>query len=328
MGDNHIIANFSPLPSDMLKGFIESYSDLTDIEVVNVHLLPEEEIVEKVANACVLFGDYTFKTPITKNIIRAAREARLIQQPTVGFEHIDHIACAESGLKLANAAGANEISVAEHTIMLALCLLKKLTFLDRRVHAGQWYSGDELNEMGVYEAYEKQYGLIGMGRIGKALAQRLKSFGMKVHYYDIIRLSPEEESEYDVTYLEFYELLKSSDIVSLHVPLIDATRGLIGEQELKTMKETAFLINVGRGGLVDEEALYRALKAKRIAGAALDVLSTEPVHEDHPLLGLDNVILTPHAAGTTREARPRHIEISIKNVIRALKGEEPYNVVN
>jgi len=328
MGARPVIANFSPVESGFLQEVIALYSDLRDIDVVNVHRLPEAEIIDRVKDAVVLFGDFTFQTPITREIIRAAKNAKLIQQPTEAVAHIDRRACAAAGLPLANAAGANEVGAAEHIIMTALCLLKKLTYLNQRMHRGEWLPEPALEAIGVFEAYGKTFGLIGMGRIGRAVAERLKPFGLRAVYYDPRRLTPQEEEAYALTAVDMDRLLAFSDLISLHLSLTDDTRGLIGAKELAAMKKTALLIQVGRGGLIDEAALFQALKSGAIAGAALDGFAEEPIPKDYPLLGLENVILTPQAAGATNEARPRQLELAIKNLIRVLRGEAPDHLVN
>ncbi|MBW2324618.1 MAG: 3-phosphoglycerate dehydrogenase [Deltaproteobacteria bacterium] len=285
------ITSFSPIPPEALKKALEDNSGMNDIEVINVHGLPEEEIIEKIPGTFIIYGDHTRGTPITRNIAMAARGAKLVQQPSVGYDSIDIEACKEAGIKVANAAGANHIAVAEHTIMFALNLLKKLKELNEKTHEGQWLQ--QVGHTDVFELYQKTYGIIGLGQIGKTTAER-----------------------------------KVSDIVSLHVPLDESTKNMIGERELGLMKETAILINVARGGVVDEKALAKALKENSIAGAGLDVFSVEPISSDNEILGLENAILTPHTAGVTKEAIPRYGQITIANIIRVLKGQEPENVVN
>ncbi|MBW1710656.1 MAG: 2-hydroxyacid dehydrogenase [Deltaproteobacteria bacterium] len=320
------ITSFSPIPPEALKKALEDNSGMNDIEVINVHGLPEEEIIEKIPGTFIIYGDHTRGTPITRNIAMAARGAKLVQQPSVGYDSIDVEACKEAGIKVANAAGANHIAVAEHTIMFALNLLKKLKELNEKTHEGQWLQ--QVGHTDVFELYQKTYGIIGLGQIGKTTAERLVPFGVKTYYFDIKRPSENDEKRLNVSFLELDELLKVSDIVSLHVPLDESTKNMIGERELGLMKETAILINVARGGVVDEKALAKALKENSIAGAGLDVFSVEPISSDNEILGLENAILTPHTAGVTKEAIPRYGQITIANIIRVLKGQEPENVVN
>lgn len=314
------LVNFTPLPGILLKTVIETNSGLTDIEVLDVHLQSEEKIIEAVSEADILLGDYTFNTLITKNVVKAARKARLIQQPSAGYNNIDLAACRETGLKVANIPGANDVAVAEHTIMLALALLKKVMVLNREAQAANWLRKDGLLTIAIPELSGKTYGLIGLGRTGKAVADRLVPFGVRLLYHDIKRLSAEEENRYPMTYADLVEILQAADIISLHLPLTPQTENLFGKAELDQMKESAILINVGRGELVDEKALATALREKKIAGAGIDVFRAEPITGDNPLLGLDNVVLTPHVAGVTTESSGRIFSLTIANLVKVLKG--------
>jgi phosphoglycerate dehydrogenase-like enzyme len=167
-----------------------------------------------------------------------------------------------------------------------------------------------------------------MGRTARAVAERLIPFGVKLLYYDIVRLSAEDEKKYHAAYTPMEEILKTADVVSLHLPLTDETTKIIDTAKLTLMKSTAVLINVGRGALVDEEALAEALRGKKIAFAAVDVFTQEPPPKDHPLFGLENVILTPHLAGSTRESGMRIIGMSMDNLNRVMQGEKPLWVLN
>ncbi len=316
------LVNFTPLPGEFLKGILQD-AGVADLEVVDVHRQPEEKIVEAVAAADVLLGDYTFATPITRNVARAARKARLIQQPSVGYNHIDLEACRQAGLKVANIPGANDVAVAEHTIMMALTLLKQVMMFHRETLKANWLRKNGMLGVAIPELMGKTYGLIGMGRTGKAVAERLVPFGVKLLYYDIKRLTTEEENRYKASYAELAEILKTSDIISLHLPLTPETENLIGQKELEQMKPSAILINVARGELVDEKALAMALRENKIAAAGIDVFRAEPVASDNPLLGLENVLLTPHIAGVTTEATGRIFTLTIANVVKVLKGGEP-----
>jgi glyoxylate reductase len=175
--------------------------------------------------------------------------------------------------------------------------------------------------MGV-DVFGKNLGLIGLGRIGSIVAKRGRGFDMNVLYYDIIRNRRLEE-EHVAEYRPLNQLLAEADFISIHTPLTEETRGLVGEKELKEMKKTAILVNTSRGPVIDEKALYRALKEGWIAAAGLDVFEEEPTSPDNPLLTLDNVVLTPHIAGSTWECRRRCAMMAVENTIRVLKGEKP-----
>jgi phosphoglycerate dehydrogenase-like enzyme len=314
------IVSCIPLPPDVVRAILSSHtsSDLSDVEIVGVHQFPETKIIDEVKDALIIIGDFTFNTPITKKIVMAAKGVRLIQQPSVGYQHIDIDACREAGIPVANTAGANDISVAEHTIMLALSLIKKLIYANNKTQKGEWPQLD----VGGGELFDKQYGIFGLGRIGREVAKRLIPFGVNIKYYDIVRLNKDEENELSVSYMGLEDILKTSDIISLHLPLTDKTKGIIGAREISLMKPVAILINVGRGELVDEGALASALREGEIAGAGIDVFSEEPIRSDNPLIGIENAILTPHIAGTTNEAKGRVIAMAFENIYNVLIGRE------
>lgn len=321
------ILNTAPMADTTLKSILESKAGGLTFTIVEAHKIPEDKLAELAGDADMIFGDYTGATPITRRIVQAARNLKLIQQPSVGYNHIDVAACTEFGIPVANTPGANDIGVAEHTIMLALACLKYLPFYNARTHQGEWLFL-HAQRTGVFELNGKTYGLLGMGRTARAVAERLEPFGVRLLYYDIVRLSAEEEKKYRASYAPLDEILKTADIVSVHLPLSAATTKIIDASKLALMKPTAVFINVGRGALVDEAALAEAMRAKKIAMAAVDVFVEEPPPAGHPLFGLENVILTPHLAGSTRESGGRIINMSMDNLIRVLKGEKPLHVLN
>jgi glyoxylate reductase len=258
---------------------------------------------------------------------KAAKKLKLIQQPSVGYNHIDISACKEFGIPVANTPGANDIGVAEHTIMLALASLKNLPYYNAKTHEGEWLF-TEAQRTGVFELNGKTYGLLGMGRTARAVAERLAPFGVKLLYYDIVRLNAADEKKYNATYASMEEILKTADVVSIHLPLMPETTKIIDAAKLALMKPSAILINVGRGALVDEEALAQALRDKKIAFAAVDVFTEEPPPKNHPFFGQPNIILTCHLAGSTRESGGRIINMALENLARVLKGEKPLWVLN
>ncbi len=322
----------SPLPPELVRALFSPFSEEIDgeleIEVIN-DPSDRERLFNALKRADVIIGDYTFRVPITREMIEHMEKVRLIAQPSTGYDHIDIEACAEKGIPVANIGGANAVTVAEYTIMTALALLRRMVEAHERTSRGEWPQW-ELMEKGSYELYEKTWGILGLGRIGREVAKRLRGFSVEVIYYDKYRASEEVEKELNVKYVPFPRLLKSSDVISIHVPLTEETKGMIGEKELRLMKPTAILINPARGEIVDEEALAKALKQGWIFGAAIDVYSREPPGQDHPLIKLKNVnlITTPHMAGASTDARSRIIMVTVQNVVRVLKGEKPINVVN
>src|SRR5664280_692594 len=220
------ILNTAPVPGSFFKDGIEARVPGLVYSIVDAHRLPEDRLMVEVTDTDLLLGDYTGATPITRPIVKAAGRLKLIQQPSVGYNHIDIDACKEFGIPVANTPGANDIGVAEHTVMLALACLKNLPLYNTRTHQGEWLF-TQAQRTGIFELNGKTYGLMGMGRTARAVAERLIPFGVKLLYYDIMRLSPEDEKKYQATYTPFDDLLKTADVVSLHLPLTQETKGII-----------------------------------------------------------------------------------------------------
>jgi phosphoglycerate dehydrogenase-like enzyme len=288
---------------------------------------PGAGLIEAVRGADIIVGDYTFRLAMDAPVIEAARGCRLIQQPSVGYQHIDIEAARGEGIPVANAGAANTVGVAEQVIMFSLCLLKKTLHFHKRTAAGEWAQEDAF-VLGSYELMGKTLGIVGMGHIGREVAKRARPFECRLLYYDVNPLPQEVEEELGVTGVELDELLRQSDIITLHVPLLPDTANLIDRDALASMKPGAYLLNLARGEVVDEEALAEALREGRLAGAGIDVFREEPVNPDNPLLELDNVILSPHVAGATNESRVRIFMITMENINRVLQGMKPLNVVN
>lgn len=318
----------SPLPAPLVSQWLSSRLGRSDFQVVGASEVPADELRRALAEAELVLGDYTFQHAIDARFLAAAPRLKFVQQPSVGYQHIDLAACRQRDVAVANTPGVNDAAVAEHTLMLALMLLRNAVLAHARTSAGQWAQQELMWDRGVYELYEKTYGIVGMGRIGRELAKRLAAFGTRTLYYDVARLPAETEAELQVQYKPLDHLLRLADVVSLHVPLTDATRGLIGEKQLALMKFSAVLINVARGECIDEAALAKRLREKKLAGAGLDVFSHEPILADHPLLGVEQAVLTPHIAGATAEVRQRVVEIAVGNLARVLRGEPPQHVLN
>lgn len=321
------ILNTAPMSGSTIKGIIENKAAGLSFAVVDAHKIPPDELAIEIIDTDIIFGDYTGNTPITRRALEVAQKLKFIQQPSVGYNHIDVSACTELGIPVANTPGANDVGVAEHTIMLVLACLKNLPYYNIKTHQGEWLF-TYAQRTGVFELHGKTYGLLGMGRTARAVAERLSAFGVKLLYYDIVRLQTEEEKKYHVSYASMEEILKTADVVSIHLPLTEATTKIINAEKLSIMKPTAVLINVGRGALVDETALAEILRNKRIAMAAVDVFVEEPPPQNHPFYGLENIILTPHLAGSTRESGIRILNMAADNLIRVMKGENPLWVLN
>jgi phosphoglycerate dehydrogenase-like enzyme len=320
----------SPLPGQVIEALLAASAagaDIGEVEAVRYEGESRQELLDAVAGADIIVGDYTNHQEMDAEVMRAAAPCVLIQQPSVGYQHLDVDEAARQGIPVANAAGANAISVAEHTIMGALSCLKKLTLQQEKMREGIW-AQDEMAEHGVFELFGKTLGIVGLGRIGKQVAARVKPFGCNTIYYDIVRPDEGLEAELGVSFRELDELVAESDILCLHVPLTPETRHMIDAARVAGMKQGAILVNVARGEVIDEHAVAAALKEGRLAGAVIDVFSVEPVPADNPLLDCPNTVLTPHTAGATNESRLRIINVAMGNIVRVLKGEPPENVVN
>jgi len=320
----------SPIPEEVIKTVAASKVSAAELEGVSIATYrgsSQTDLVQAVADADVIIGDYTFNIHMDAAVMRAAKRCIFIQQPTIGYQHIDVDAAAREGIPVANAAGINTFAVAEHTVMLILACLKKLLLAHEKTKRAEW-AQDELQLYGVFELWGKTVGIIGMGRIGKEVARRAKPFGPRLIYYDVDRLSPDIESSLDLTYRSLDEVIAQSDVITIHTPLTPQTASLINAERIAKMKPNVIVINVSRGAIIDEAALAKALKDKRIQGAGLDVFSEEPIAQGNPLLSAPNTILTPHIAGVTNESMVRAIDLTVDNVVSVLGGQEPIDIVN
>jgi phosphoglycerate dehydrogenase-like enzyme len=257
---------------------------------------------------------------------RSAPKLKLVQLLSAGYDRVDIEAARKAGVPVANNGGANAIAVAEHTLMLMLAVLKRVVRFHNDVVAGKWRVGG-FDDQRVYELSRRTLGIVGLGNIGKKVARRAAAFDMSVQYYDIARLTEAEEDALGVRFVLLPELLRTSDVVSLHVPLDDSTRNMLGAAEFAHMKPGAILINTCRGPVVEEAALYRALQSGQVAAAGLDVLVEEPPAKNHPLFTLPNVTLTPHSAGPTWENWTARFRNGFDNVQRVAAGRAPRWVI-
>lgn len=258
--------------------------------------------------------------PITKDVLGASSKLRMVMKHGVGIDNIDLDAATDMEIVVAYAPGRNAAAVADFTISAMLALLRGYCEASNSTKAGGWkrYMGHELGEITI--------GIIGTGHIGTEVVKRLGGFGATMLAYDVVK-NPTVESKYSVRYVTLEELLENSDIVTVHVTLSPQTRKMIGPRELEMMKESAYLVNTARGELVDEGALYDCLKARCIAGSALDVFATEPP-ESSPLLQLDNVLATPHIAAYTHEAMARMDRTCADTIVDTFSGKHCPNVLN
>ncbi|GAB6101230.1 hydroxyacid dehydrogenase [Thermococcus atlanticus] len=282
-------------------------------EVLYEEYPDEERLVELVGDVEAVI--VRSKPKVTRKVIEAAPKLRVIGRAGVGLDNIDLEAAKERGIEVVNSPGASSRSVAELALALMFNVARKIAFADRRMREGVWAKKQCLG----MELEGKTLGIVGFGRIGYQIAKIAKAMGMNLLLYDPY---PNEERAREVggKFVELEELLKESDVITLHVPLLDSTYHLINEERLKLMKPTAILINAARGPIVDTDALVKALREGWIAGAALDVFEEEPLPKGHPLTELDNVVLTPHIGASTVEAQMRAGVQVAEQIVEILKG--------
>jgi phosphoglycerate dehydrogenase-like enzyme len=255
----------------------------------------------------------TFTHGISKEWIEQAESCKFIQKLGAGVNNIDIMGASKKGIPISNTRGLNARSVAEHAVLMMLALYKHLiTAHNNIVQQGIWLKTG-LRDFS-YELTNKKVGLIGVGNIGREVVKLLKGFGCEIFYYDVNRLSTEEESQLEIQYTDVDTLIESADVITLHVPLNKDTYHLINADNLGKMKSNAILINTCRGGVVDEEALYHVLTNRKILGAGFDVFEQEPIDSTHRFTPLDNVVLTPHIGGGTVEAMEKVIEKACNNI--------------
>jgi glyoxylate reductase/D-3-phosphoglycerate dehydrogenase len=261
---------------------------------------------------------------VTQQLYKEAPHLKLVQMLSAGYDRADLDAARKSKVPLCANGGANSTAVSEHAMLLMLAVSRRIITQHANVTSGRWHGNSPPQ---VHEVRDRVLGIIGLGTIGKKVARLALAFGMRVHYYDISRLKEEQEDALGVRFRLLPEILRTSDIVSLHVPLNDSTHHMIGPQELAIMKKSAVIVNTSRGPVIDEKAMIEALGAGRLFGAGLDVFDEEPTPADNPLLKLDNVVLTAHLAGPTFESNITRLRNGFDNVQRIARGEAPLWVV-
>ncbi len=262
-----------------------------------------------------------FPSRLADEVLRAAPKLQLIQLVSAGFDTMNLPLLAELGIPLANNGGANAIDVAEHTIAMMLALYRRFRELDPLVRSGGWREID--TGTCTYTIDGKMVGIIGLGNIGQQVAKRLAGWGAYLLYYDAFPQSAAVEQALNITRVTLEELLRESDIVTLHTPLNEQTRGIINQERLALMKPNAVIVNTCRGPVVNQADIIDALQRGQIAGAALDVLEQEPPAADNPLFQMDNVLLSPHTAGITYDTWARRGRFIFENLQRVRGGEVP-----
>jgi phosphoglycerate dehydrogenase-like enzyme len=299
-----------------------------EMEGIIASLLPEgwraSAVKDRSADALkaeVADADYAlwWDVPVTADIVAAAGRVKLFHKWGVGVDNIDFDACRARGIRIARTTGSNAVPVAEYAIGLMIALGRRIPQAHMATRAGGWPKNEVWKHSVLLSG--KTVGIIGLGWIGKGVAKRLRGFDCTILYHNRNRLPAEEEAALGVRYATLDDLLAASDVVSLNCPLTEETRGMIGAAALARMKPGALLVNVARGGVVVEADLVEALRAGHLGGAAVDVFDVEPPPPDHPLLRMENVIVTPHTASTARENSRRSVLHWLGNMVRMENGE-------
>lgn len=306
-----------------LEAAASGYPEMT------LRFVDSDRTVDEVADDCkdavaiISGGVRTFGT----DLISKLPKLKLVQTPSAGTDWIDKAALAELGVDVANNGGANAVAVAEHAIMLMLTIERKLDRQIDSVKSGTWMTGVGGDRAEYHTLVGKRIGIVGLGQIGSRVAKRLQGWECEVVYHDVADYDEEYIAESGARFVELDELLSTSDIVSLHVPLERTTRHMMSDREFGLMKPTAILVNTCRGPVVDEAALKRALTNGEIFGAGLDVTEVEPIETDNDLPTLPNVVVTPHMATRALESEQNAVANVMANAARVARGEKPLWIV-
>jgi len=286
---------------------------------------PREVIVEKIGNVDAVVSLLSDK--IDAEVFDAARKLKVVAQMAVGFDNIDVREATKRGIYVTNTPEVLTETTADFAWALLMAVARRVVEADRYVLTGKWKVSWHPTMLLGRDVHGATIGIVGAGRIGSSVAKRAKGFNMKILYYDVVP-RPEVEKELGAKNVDLDTLFKESNFISVHVPLTKQTYHMINEEKLRLMKKTAYLINNSRGAVIDEKALYRALKEEWIAGAGLDVFEREPTQLDNPLLILDNVVVAPHISSSSHETRSRMAEMVAENLIAFFEGIIPPNLVN
>ena len=306
------------LNEHMERMLLERMPDNVDVRFLNPTIGKKGSLEE----ADVLI-DTTFQ--VTKDVIDAAPKLKLIQRTGIGVDMVDVAYAKQKGIPISVCPGFNSVSVAELAVLDMLALYRRLPFMDKTMKEGQWHTWTYRHAS--FELTGKTVGVVGAGAIGRNVIKRVKGFDTRVLYYDVFRMPQEREQELGVTFVPLEQLLREADVVTLHLPLLPSTKGMIGAEQLKIMKKTAILVNTARDLLIDLDALTEALLSGEIAGAAVDML--DPMTKDSPLYRAKdtNLILTPHIGAATYDNYDRVYRLCAANLVHLMKGEPAENLL-
>jgi len=289
--------------------------------VVVDRTISEEEKIKQVLDADFLL---CYGQDPSDKVLRSLKKCRLVQLLAAGYDRINLGILEELGIPCSNNGGANSWAVADHAVLLMLAVYKQLLASVISTRKDAWSL--PITGENTFEMANKKIGILGLGNIGKQVAKRVQGFDATVIYHDIYRMN-DDEKKLDVSYVSLRELFKESDILTCHTPLTGSTKHIVNDQTLGMMKPSSVVINTSRGEVVDERALIRALNAGVVSAAGLDVFEREPVDKENPLLSMDNVIVTPHMAGTTWDTWARRAKFGFENMKRVNHGNLPESVV-
>jgi D-3-phosphoglycerate dehydrogenase len=312
------------VPVDLIEPILRD----ADAEMVIAKPTNDEELAEagRDADGMIFHG----ALPLTREIISKLNRCKVVCRTGVGVDRLDLEAAREHGVTVCNAAGCNSIEVSEQMIGLMIAISRKLVRMNQYVREGRWrrHTAELHSYRGPVSRIAGQtLGIVGLGNVGRQVAPRAQGMKMNVQAVDPY-VAPEIAEAMGVQLVSLDELVRTSDVVSLHAPLVPATRKMFGKARFAAMKKTAYLLNCARGGLVDTDALYEALASGEIAGAALDVTDPEPMPADHPILTLPNVIVTCHTAANSNESYVDCQTHAAKEVVRVLQGQPPTTEIN
>lgn len=310
------------IPDSVLKKISES----CDVEMWQEEEMPvpREVLESKIADIDGLFCLLT--ETVDEALLDRAKKCKVISNMAVGYNNINVDAASRKGIMVTNTPGVLTETTADLTFALLMATARRIVEAADFLRQGEWKTWSPMLLTGQ-DVFGATIGIVGLGRIGEALARRAKGFDMRILYYNRSR-KEEAEQALGMEHVELDRLLKESDFVCIMVPYTPDTINLIGERELSLMKDTAILINTARGGIVDEEALYQALKNQTIWAAGLDVFKEEPVKPDHPLLTLTNVVTLPHIGSASVRTRTLMAELAAANLVQGVTGQTPIHLVN
>ncbi len=293
---------------------------IPNVEFIYAQCRTEEKVIQVAKDVDAIINQYA---PLSRKVIENLTDCKVIARYGVGYNTIDVPAATERNITVCNVTDYCLDEVSDHAMALLLSLARKITFLNNKVKDGLW---DYKIGTPIFKIRGQEIGLLSLGNIAQKVAKKAQAFGLKVIAYDPfipVRIA----KELDVELVDFEELFRRSDYISVHTPLNENTRAIVGEEQFKWMKKEAFIINTSRGPIIDEKALINALKNNEIAGAGLDVLEIEPIKKDNPLLNMEQVILNPHVAWHSKEAEKELRRKTAQNVVDVLQGKEPEYVV-